>query len=51
MKKIDSRDDGVIESDGDVVDLGVASDITRGPIVPIVFEPFAFLPLAGLAKD
>jgi hypothetical protein len=49
MKKFERHDDQVEQDD--VIDLGVASDITRGPIVPIVFEPFAFLPFAGLAKD
>lgn len=51
MKKSDHLQEGVAERDGDIIDLGAASEETRGPVQPIVFEAFAYLPDSGIAKD
>lgn len=42
MKQNDRRDDAVIEREGEVVELGVASKDTQGPFLPLPVEIVAF---------
>lgn len=51
MKHIDCRDDGIAERDDDIVELGVASVETKGPVQIAELETFSFYPDSGIAKD
>lgn len=51
MDKFERDDARHAQRDEELIDLGSASALTQGPVQPIVFEPFAFLPGAGIAKD
>ncbi|WP_375208129.1 hypothetical protein [Hyphococcus sp.] len=51
MNKFHCHETKSADRNAEIVDLGAASEETRGQIEPVVFEPFAYLPESGISKD